>query len=749
MASSGILEDINRTTAYIPHQEEGKKHRLAPDTSIVRDCTPDAQSDHDSYTLFPDRDFPNGYELRLEAYSAAWLKCLTRIQELTRALHAPVVDEVSELVNKSYIDILPGLPYAELPVISVSTNGASSSFLDEITSKLEGRDDDALFGDVNGGHLVTHILPSDCPNVPSAMKTLVTGFITKYERELGSGKRKAGNSLSTMDISLLQAWFDALLRVRDGNENEIRLVIVLHDFEQFEPPIVQDLFEICSLAIPRLPFVFVLLLASSLSPSYIHMSYPRRILSLLQIRTCVFPWSIDVLHEILLKTFFDVDFEPEVMIGPAQIDFLVDFFERHSVSLDSLVSILQLAYMKHFEEPLTVFLQNEQLGSSDTGNSVLGEPASFGFLEALFTRLHNTQDTGDQKEWLNTSIDSLLSTVRTARETFQSRVRLLRVALQMILLIRTFMISEGYKVEATLPELMCGVMRGRIQNVTKYLCTMVKKLRKEQIDRLLPELRNFFASLPDNVREAEKAISSRIDTAFSARDDEVHVVAGLLSEWLLAYFEERIISLEDTPLWDIWYTGSTPFPADLLNPSIRASILAGLLHPQEFSTSVATNGRSIHNTGDDGEDEDDSLVHMPDTTILFQRYLESGKMINVYDWFESFAVVLEEQRRHRQRTQFRNLPERNGRPPTPRTPRTPQTPSRHGRGRKGSQRKEQDSDDPSEQQAEEDTEENWRLKVQARFIRALHELDYVGFIRHTGRRADHVMRTAFDAPISE
>lgn len=167
------------------------------------------------------------------------------------------------------------------------------------------------------------------------------------------------------------------------------------------------------------------------------------------------------------------------------------------------------SYMKHLEEPLTVFLQNEQLGSSDAGNSVLGESASFGFLEALFTRLRNTQDTGNQNEWLNTSIDGLLSTVRTARETFQSRVRLLRVALQAILLIRTFMISEGYEVEATLPELMCGAMRGRIQNVTKYLCTMVKKLRKEQINKLLPELRNFFASLPDNVREAEKAISSR------------------------------------------------------------------------------------------------------------------------------------------------------------------------------------------------------------------------------------------------
>ncbi|KAI6022101.1 origin recognition complex subunit 3 N-terminus-domain-containing protein [Pisolithus marmoratus] len=732
MTPDRALEDINQTTVYIPYQEE------------------DEQDDHDSYTLFPDRDLPNGYELRLEIYRAAWLKCLTRIQDLTRALHAPVVDKVSELVNKSYIDILPGLPYVELPVISVSTNGVSFSFLDEITSQLEGHDDDALFGDVNGGHLVTHIFPSDCPNISSAMKTLVTGFITKYTRELGSAKRKPGNSLSTMDLNLLQAWFDALLRVRDPNEHEIRLVVVLHDFEQFEPPVIQDLFEICSLAIPRLPLVFVLLLASPPSPSYIHMTYPRRTLSLLQIRTYVFPGSNDVLHEILLKTFFDVDFEPELMIGPVQIDFLVDFFERYSTSLDGLVSILQLAHMKHFEEPLTVFLHNERLGSSDDGSSVLSEPTSFGFLDALFTRVHNTQDTIHHREWLNTSIDGLLSAVRTARKTFRWRVRLLRVAFQAILLIRTFMISEGYKAEATLPELMCGAIRGRIQNVTKYLCTMVKKLRKEQINKLLPELRDFFASLPDKVQESEKAVISRIDTAFSARDDEAHVVAGLLSEWLLAYFEERIISLEDTPLWDIWYTGSTPFPTDLLNPSIRASILAGLLYPQEFSTSVAANGRSVHNnTEGDGEDEDDSLLHMPDTTILFRRYLESGKMINVYDWFESFSVVLEAQKRHYQRAQSRNLPEHNGRPPTPRTPRTP---SRHSRGGKGRQRKEKDSDDPPEQQAEEETEEeteNWRLEVQARFIRALHELDYIGFIRHTGRRADHVMRTVFDAPISE
>ena len=58
-----------------------------------------------------------------------------------------------------------------------------------------------------------------------------------------------------------------------------------------------------------------------------------------------------------------------------------------------------------------------------------------------------------------------------------------------------------------------------------------------------------------------------------------------------------------------------------------------------------TNIPDASKNGNDSEDEgeDKSLIHMPDMSILFQRYLESGRMINVYDWFESFAVVLEAQ----------------------------------------------------------------------------------------------------------
>lgn len=144
---------------------------------------------------------------------------------------------------------------------------------------------------------------------------------------------------------------------------------------------------------------------------------------------------------------------------------------------------------------------------------------------------------------------------------------------------------------------------------------------------------------------------------------------------------------------------------------MRASIFSGLLHPQDYGAM----------TNHDGDVDDETLWHLPDTSILFQRYLESGKMINVFDWFETFTVVVEAQQ-HRVRDE---------------SAREARTPTR----RKGKQAH------PEEDESHPESEEQlgkWRLEVQARFMRSLHELDYIGLIKHTGRKADHVMRAVFD-----
>ena len=52
-------------------------------------------------------------------YSPVLVQQFIMPQQLHRALYAPVVRKVSKLVTNSYLDVLPGLPYTELPVITM------------------------------------------------------------------------------------------------------------------------------------------------------------------------------------------------------------------------------------------------------------------------------------------------------------------------------------------------------------------------------------------------------------------------------------------------------------------------------------------------------------------------------------------------------------------------------------------------------------------------------------------------------
>ncbi|KAJ7294107.1 hypothetical protein C8J57DRAFT_1211464, partial [Mycena rebaudengoi] len=131
----------------------------------------------------------------------------------------------------------------------------------------------------------------------------------------------------------------------------------------------------------------------------------------------------------------------------------------------------------------------------------------------------------------------------------------------------------------------------------------------------------------------------------------------------------------------------------LLNPALRPSVISGLAFPRSYCE-VEQQEESKEET----EDDEENLQDLPDTSILFKGYVRAGKTMNVYDWFDHFRHVAEAQRYAALAT---------------------------GKG-KGKARK------PKKAEADDD-DEMWKLSVQARFMRALHELDYLGFVKHTGR----------------
>ena len=165
---------------------------------------------------FGERDLRGGYDIRLKIYRDVWQKCLNRVrvclffcywmthtldtpcQNILNAIYAPVADGIVQQVETAYNDVLPGLPYSELPVISISGKhwvfawnlaiwlaiapASGSTFVNEIAKTLGWRelcDTDSEEEATHPANYVTHIRPSDCTNIMSAMKALVTGFIDR------------------------------------------------------------------------------------------------------------------------------------------------------------------------------------------------------------------------------------------------------------------------------------------------------------------------------------------------------------------------------------------------------------------------------------------------------------------------------------------------------------------------------------------------------------------------------------------
>ncbi|KAH9039965.1 origin recognition complex subunit 3 N-terminus-domain-containing protein, partial [Lactarius hengduanensis] len=637
---------------------------------------------------------------RFDLYRAAWKKCFDRMEHIVSSLHAPLVDEIVRSVHRAYDDILPGLPRVELPVIAISGSSTSKGFLADVASRLEtNHAEEAEDDDPPPGSHITHLYPSDCPNIMSTMKALVTGFVN-HPPNGKDVQRKPVTSLASYDIELLKVWYGVLRDSAEGPEPPPQLVVFLHDFEQFDESVVQDMFYICSSYVPQLPLIVVVAL-SSLFPSFLHTTYPQSVLSLLRVDTFTVPSGPTLLERVIAETFFDLRFEPDVMVGPAALDFLTDFFCRHASSVEGALLILQLAHFKHFDEPLTVFVHDELLGTSsaELATEKLSDPKGIAFLTSLFSWSFGRQELASkQVGWPVNDVAGLLASIAEARADFRSRLRRFKLVFGVLLRVRKVMLNLGYRtaeVDTTPLEMMSASLRGGLAREGKYLVMMTKSaLSVEKTQILLQDLQSFLDELPghmDETREVRQRLAAFADLLEGAEGATSTGVADEFGDWLAGYFQEHIINLEDLRLWEIWYTGPTPFPSEMLNPAPRASVVSALLQPQSFLP-------ASHN---DATPERLPIWKLPDASILFRRYLEAGRMINVYDWYDSFSQAIESQRSHL---------------------------SRGGDEGSGAD------------------EEEWKMHVQARFMRALHTLDLIGLIKHTGRKADHVMRTVFDMP---
>jgi len=144
----------------------------------------------------------------------------------------------------------------------------------------------------------------------------------------------------------------------------------------------------------------------------------------------------------------------------------------------------QLVYMKHIDEPLTLFLFDNNLGCQNEKTALrkLVTPESFPFLEYLFTRVLGSQTNQQQSRWKSdrSDLSALLGVIADCRAGFHEQCRRFRVGFCLLLRVRRFVLDLGYKsVESgedgkSILDVMSRGLRGRLTRDWKYLGLVIK-----------------------------------------------------------------------------------------------------------------------------------------------------------------------------------------------------------------------------------------------------------------------------------
>ncbi len=172
------------------------------------------------------------------------------------------------------------------------------------------------------------------------------------------------------------------------------------------------------------------------------------------------------------------------MVGPAALDFLTDFFCRNSTSVEGVLLILQLAHLKHFDEPLATFVRDEQLDtpSAKQASKKLYDPKAAAFVASLFSWSFGSRElASNEGGWQVHDVAGLLASIAEARTDFRSCLCRLKLAFGMMRKVHEVMLNLGYRgigTEMTPLEMMSASLKGGLVREGKYLGTMTRSVTR-------------------------------------------------------------------------------------------------------------------------------------------------------------------------------------------------------------------------------------------------------------------------------
>ncbi|GES56970.1 origin recognition complex subunit [Aspergillus terreus] len=636
---SGAKYGSNTQGVYIyrPSKAQGER------PSKRRKVQPDDEVDSESRLFVP---LLNGDEseasvqLRYKAYQELWAAQEEKIQSILEDVDFDVLENVSSFITSSSPQTYDGcIPTALITV------GSNVSSLGRLLTRLN----EQLTTTGEGG--VVALESGDAPNLKTTLKNIIRGAITNTEGNEGYHRfltDRDGPRLLGYDLDLLGDYVK-----RKGVK---KLVIALRDSEAFDPSILTDLLSLLSSWLDRIPIT--LLFGISTSVELFEGRLPRSVVALLRGRYFEIHEASNCVDRIYerLQAGSDGRFWLGRNITTVLFERSSDYFQTP----EAFSRTVKYAYMTHFfTNPLAVLLANQEpsdLPSARFCEAVRNVPSFRRHCENLLDegcteRVRNLLE--DDKCLLQQSLQHLEYGQQRMREIFQA-----------VMFVHACLKDLNLTKRTSISDLSVRALAGELQN-SSYLEDILRAFKTldsttlQQIFAILPDILMEQSEFLELKRDLETLVQTYPDAQpFRSEYDSHNSVVSTtvvqqrvklnkgkakLSEPDIEYTKivDRFYSLTEASLTDVLLRPQDlflheAFLIDMKNPlkevfapRPRFAIERALSSPFDYLISDAETANTKIS------------AKQPATAILYQLYLESGSLVNIYDLWQAFYAVFE------------------------------------------------------------------------------------------------------------
>ncbi|XP_054255145.1 origin recognition complex subunit 3 isoform X1 [Indicator indicator] len=683
----------------------------------------------------PDDDFGEGKsdsedsELRFIICQSLWKKIKAETERIQEGLNKQFFDNLVNFLKQSHSDFQEktpewthGMKPREIPtaalVLGVNVTDHNMTFR-SLSEVLQN----------NITPYIALLEAKDCAGIKNLMQKLMGQLMNCHIDEDSLEDEdyvQVSQKRIRCSMTSLVNWYESVTKKTDSGTPSKRtsssshgqyppVVVILKDMESFSTKVLQDFIVISSQHIHELPLVLIFGIATS--PMMIHNLLPHAVSSLLCIElfqslSCKEHLS-SVIDKLLLTTQFPFK------LGEKVLQVLINIFLYHDFSVQNFIKGYQLCIVEHFySQPLSVLccqLEDAKMHanalSHEQCENVRRLPSFRRYVESQVSEKQIALLT--ENSCLKETVQELLEDLHVYHENYISVLRCLHVFTSFL---------PKYPLGKQIWELHCTCLEDRVWETEEYesslqlarmlnksdLVTMLQQCVEifvsssgKEFDKIVEKLKEFLTQFQKLEAEAfqEQDVSVSSQKELQKKTDLYHLQKTLLklkesrrskklTKFEVLRFEvvdcidslvrEHLVPADHKTLHEVVYFNTASVLREHLNAAPRIALHTALNNPYCYlkNQALKTDGGSISNKA-------------PDICIAYRLHLECGRLINLVDWLEAFSTVV------------------------------------------------MAAEGPNADAASSDQDDD---VIHARFIRAVSELELLGFIKPSKQKTDHVAR---------